>query len=1018
MDSIDINSKDFVVVSHNTTGWGKHKSEFILTLGELLKAKVIGIQEHMLLKPNLYKLTGVFKEYEAFPIEAVKSTENLNQGRPSGGIALLWRKELNKYVTPLTSLKSSRVQGILLSINNTKLLIINSYFPTDPRVDIFDEWELQSALQDIRFLRENTPHNHCVLMGDINTDFTRTTRFVDIIKQFTEEQSMLPVWNTHPIDYTYMCTQERNGRLQSYFSTIDHFLTDPLLIPACKGADVIHLGDNLSNHQPVYINLSIKDLPEPTTQNNRPNDPRPMWHRAEDHHLHKYVSELCNNLNTITIDDEILNCQDVHCNDPHHRELSDNYCMDVLDSISRAVGNNIPISAPSKRKNVIPGWNEDVKKSQDDARFWHAVWRSAGKPMNTELHRLMKYTRNQFHYAVRRVKRKESEIRNNKFIKCCLENNVDDLLGEIKKMRGCHSNNSEVIDGKSGEKDISHHFRELYEALYTSVESTGNLNDLINDIDSDIHQDSMQYVNNISAELIKLCIDKLKKSKSDVEYNWGSDALIYGGDVLAESLALMFRIFITHGHISKFLLLCSLVPIVKDPLGDKTSSANYRAIAISSLFMKIFDWIILILCGDKLAPNQYQYGFMKNSSTVMCSWVVLETINYFTNRNTPVYCCLLDLTKAFDNVDFFAMFNKLRSRIPAIFLRVIINSYLNQACQVKWSSTKSTYFKVTNGVRQGAVASPIFFNIYLDDVFLLMDKSGLGCRISEYFYGLHGYADDCVLLSPDRGGLQKMLDICKNYFDVNKITISTNIIASKSKTKCILFGSRNETPFPIILEGRSLPWVDNWPHLGNLLSKDESMHHDMLRKRGQFIGKLHSMKQEFGSIDPLVHMKLVKIYLTSFYGSNLWDLYDNNVQHLYSTWNVMVRMSFDLPRETHRYLISPISRSFHLKDILVRRFVKFYNTLSNSEKPSVTYLKSVQEHDLRSTFGRNVHNIFKDADVSSMSNVKTTSYMPLLTQEHWRINAILELLECQAGRCSVGLDSQQVRELLGYLATS
>ena len=62
MDSIDINNKDFVLVSHNTTGWGKHKSEFIFTLGELLKAKVIGIQEHMLLKPNLYKLTGVFKE--------------------------------------------------------------------------------------------------------------------------------------------------------------------------------------------------------------------------------------------------------------------------------------------------------------------------------------------------------------------------------------------------------------------------------------------------------------------------------------------------------------------------------------------------------------------------------------------------------------------------------------------------------------------------------------------------------------------------------------------------------------------------------------------------------------------------------------------------------------------------------------------------------------------------------------------------------------------------------------------
>ena len=79
---------------------------------------------------------------------------------------------------------------------------------------------------------------------------------------------------------------------------------------------------------------------------------------------------------------------------------------------------------------------------------------------------------------------------------------------------------------------------------------------------------------------------------------------------------------------------------------------------------------------------------------------------------------------------------------------------------------------------------------------MLMLKSGFGCRIGDHFYGMHGYADDCVLLSPDREGLQQMLNICKEYFDQNRITISTNIIANKSKTKCILFGS-NATPYPI-----------------------------------------------------------------------------------------------------------------------------------------------------------------------------------------------------------------------------
>jgi len=221
-----------------------------------------------------------------------------------------------------------------------------------------------------------------------------------------------------------------------------------------------------------------------------------------------------------------------------------------------------------------------------------------------------------------------------------------------------------------------------------------------------------------------------------------------------------------------------------------------------------------------------------------------------------------------------------------------------------------------------------------------------------------------------------------------------------------------------MLEGRALPWVDKWADLGNLLHKDEDMHHDMLKKRGQFIGKLHAMRQEFGSIDPLVYMTLVKVYLTSFYGSNLWDLYGGSIEHLYCTWNIMIRILYDIPRETHRYLIAPISQSFHLKDMLVRRFIKFYKTLSKCSKPSVINLKSIQEHDLRSTFGRNVWNILKDANVSSMAEVKSSEYMPVPPDQQWRVEATLELLECRSGRAHVDLDQSQIKELLDHLTTT
>ena len=81
------------------------------------------------------------------------------------------------------------------------------------------------------------------------------------------------------------------------------------------------------------------------------------------------------------------------------------------------------------------------------------------------------------------------------------------------------------------------------------------------------------------------------------------------------------------------------------------------------------------------------------------------------------------------------------------------------------------------------MASPTLFANYLDDIFQILKDSGFGCWIGPYFYGIGGYADDLALLSPDRFGLQNMLDICKEYFDQYKITISTNAILAKTKTK-------------------------------------------------------------------------------------------------------------------------------------------------------------------------------------------------------------------------------------------
>ena len=212
--------------------------------------------------------------------------------------------------------------------------------------------------------------------------------------------------------------------------------------------------------------------------------------------------------------------------------------------------------------------------------------------------------------------------------------------------------------------------------------------------------------------------------------------------------------------------------------------------------------------------------------------------------------------------------------------------------QVRWDSAYSNEFSVSNGVRQGSVISPNLFSLYIDALLIQLENSGFGCHINNFFYGCFAYADDLVLLSPSRSGLQAMFSLCVTYFEEHMITISTNIDIKKSKTKCIFFSHTKSSvkPAPIMFNEIPLPWVDSWPHLGNELDRfnlatkaASNMDKDLEIKIRKFIGKNHSLKQEFGFSSSEVLLKLVNIYATSFYGSVLWDLTGSSAEKLFTS---------------------------------------------------------------------------------------------------------------------------------------
>ena len=439
--------------------------------------------------------------------------------------------------------------------------------------------------------------------------------------------------------------------------------------------------------------------------------------------------------------------------------------------------------------------------------------------------------------------------------------------------------------------------------------------------------------------------------------------------------------------------------------------------------------MVLILEGDKLQCDQLQFGYQAKTSTAMCTWAATAVIEYYNRAGAPVYGCTADMSKAFDMVNWSVLFNELKERnIAPIFLRVILYIYSEQYCDVRWNGSYSHRFPICNGVRQGAISSPIFWCIYCNSLILKLRQSNIGCTLCGEYCGVFIYADDILILSASRPGLQAMVDICNTFAVSRNLKFSTNIDPVRSKTKCILFSKRAVNMVadiaPILLGGVPLPWVTKVSHLGHTLQCDNSMTMDCDIKRGQFIGRVHSLLQEFYFSPPDLIMKLINIYATSFYGSNCYNLFSSTCNRMYRAWNVAVRMTFKLDRTCHRYLIESISNCLHPQVLMSSRFVKFHENNLKCNKSVIRSISSLFKDDLNTVYGSNLGRIAQlcNTNIANLNPqlVKTNMrYFELPENESWRLPVIFDLLQARNNMTEIaGFDIQEVEDLLRFTCTS
>jgi hypothetical protein len=525
-----------------------------------------------------------------------------------------------------------------------------------------------------------------------------------------------------------------------------------------KNAYVDMRGLNFSVHLPIVIDLDINiSKSKHASYHENESHSKVSWNSVNEDHIYRYELEMHKLLSDIRIPNACT-CTDGKCKDRNHIVELDTLCNDIINACVIS-GQVFP---KCKKKRKLPYWGQNVKPYKDDALFWHNLWKECDKPSNGILYDLMRKTKLQYHYAVRKLKRNSDVLRKEKMAEALNENNSRNFWNEVKKVNDNRIQYPSHVDNITNASDIASLFASKYEALYNSVPSNKTLlNEIYKNLDSDIRNINIHDMQISEVHIVK-AFQKIKNDKADSEHKLFSNHLKYAPVSLYRYLACLFNGMIVHGYTPPCIINSNIISIPKDTRGNLSSSENYRGVSLCSSIFKIFELVLIQLQGHNLFTSEMQFAYKEGHSTTMSTLVLKEIANHFINKGSNVYCCFIDASKAFDRLRHDLLFDILYKRgVNPLMIRILMNTFQNQTVQTSWAGIQSKKFTCQNGVRQGGILSPLLYSIYNDILLERLKTNGNGCWMGNHYFGALSYADDLCILSPTLSGLENMLNVCE-----------------------------------------------------------------------------------------------------------------------------------------------------------------------------------------------------------------------------------------------------------------
>jgi hypothetical protein len=384
--------------------------------------------------------------------------------------------------------------------------------------------------------------------------------------------------------------------------------------------------------------------------------------------------------------------------------------------------------------------------------------------------------------------------------------------------------------------------------------------------------------------------------------------------------------------------------------GDPLLPGSYRAIALLDCFLKVYERLLFHRLADwarsrELVPPA-QFGFRPRSGTLDAIFVFLSLLEDFVFRQKcPLFAALIDFKSAFPSIDRSFLFTKLaKLGVSSRFGFALHSLFEGNTFILRFDAGVSEEFRVSSGLGEGSVLSPLLFSIFISDMetsvlqpfdssrnFLFRDFSVSGVPVPGLLY-----ADDLVIFARSQFCLKERLKRLERYVASNKLTVNVG------KCEVVCFGTKEKCRFFFFKE--LLPSRDSCKYLGVVFGRMDGIAEHLKLLCSRFPGSVTVFfnllrRLQVSNLRLLAKLK-VSLLLSTLYGIE-FARSPGLEKELSLAFRKGLRSFLGLPPRVSNDVLSLLFPSFSFGNFILKRKLGFLRrTLAPSDTlASVFFLK-------------------------------------------------------------------------------